>query len=397
MIKQNTQFDQQLNAFFQQNNWLGIIRLMEDQCQPGGDLWDDAAALSTYGFALTQQQQWSKAREVFFRCIDLEPDRAKHYYSMGYIDYMQANWEKAIHWFDEALSRYPKYFVVLYRKGYALYMWDKASQAKPVLRQAQEIFVTHADEDWQRRNRKYYMKVRFTLGRVLLKLKEAHAALREFQYLLQEDKREVISRQFLLYEVGKTYLALKEFQRAEQYLIQASKIRPVKDFILDQLGRVYHAQGRYDKAIQVYRRAFEFRRQAYILVNMAQTMQAQGNLQEAMQVLQRALKRDVNHKMTHQIYLRMGKIAMQQEDLDRAEWFFQKAIQAKVQYYQAQFAEGYYALVFCYLKLGHKDRARDALQTALAINPQLEWDRRLLEVLDDGQSPLPDLIDVVMN
>ncbi len=397
MITQNTTFDTQLNEMFRHNNWLGIIRLMQPHCQPGGDLWDDPAALSTYGFALTQQRQWQEAQRVYFRCIDLEPDRAVSYYNMGYVEYAQQHWEKAIYWFDEALKRYPEYFVVLYRKGYALFAWQKAAKARPVLEKALHIYESNTDEDWLRRNRKYYMKTQFTLGRVWLVLKEPQRAEQIFQWLLHHDQRYTIHRQFLFYELGKAYLHLKQYEAALHFLNAAAEMKPPKEYIWDQLGRVYHAMKQYQRALQCYQKALRYRKQAYIYANQAFTYWAMGNMPETIRQLNYALKQDLQRKMRHKIFLYLGRVHLQNNQFAEAEHYYRAAIEAKQQQYGVDYDWAYYELALCYARQGRQEEARKYLQTALTINPNLEWDKQLLSVLDDQNADLPPIVDVVMN
>ncbi len=397
MIPQNTEFDTRLNELFRQKNWQGIIRLMRHRCQPKGDLWDDPVALATFGFALTQQRQWDRAREVYFRCIDLEPDRAVSYYNMGYVEYARQQWRKAIYWFDEALKRYPDYMVVLYRKGYALYAWEKAAQARPVLEKAIQVYQQHTDEDWQRRNRKYLTKSFFTLGRVYLRLRQPRKAIDCFQWILEHDRKGTIAKQFLFYELGKAYVQQKEYREALEYLQKAANMHPPREYIWDQLGRAYHGSKHYPQALACYQKALRLRKQAYIYTNMAFTYWALQQHAETVRYFHYALEQDLQHKMHHKIYLALGRLYLQKHQFQQAEQYYRSAIQAKQKYYGAAYAMGYYELAICYARQGKKEAAQQSLKAALEANPNLEWDKHLLAAVYDETADLPPLVDVVMN
>lgn len=46
--------------------------------------------------ALTDQQQFGKADEMYDKCIDLEPDNATTYVHKGYVLSLQSFWSRAV-------------------------------------------------------------------------------------------------------------------------------------------------------------------------------------------------------------------------------------------------------------------------------------------------------------
>ncbi len=92
---------QQSNRYFQNNNWIAIIRLLEPHCEPTGEGWNHAALLRQLGFAYTQQNQLAKALRCYRQWSELEPDRAAPYYCQGYVFYLEKKWQQAISCFEQ--------------------------------------------------------------------------------------------------------------------------------------------------------------------------------------------------------------------------------------------------------------------------------------------------------
>ena len=78
----------------------------------------------------------------------------------------------------------------------------------------------------------------------------------------------------------------------------------------------------------------------------------------------------------------MGNIALERNRVEEAESYYEKAISFKQHTYGADFAEGHYALSRMWARHNKKEKAREELQKAMAINPFLEWDNELLHALD---------------
>lgn len=363
-----------------QNNWQGIVQLLAPVCIPEGIGWQEPALLSMLGFAATQLEKYDLARQCYARWIEIEPDLARPFYCMGYVYYLEQNWKEAIYWFEQALKAFPDYFVCLYRLAYAYFKFQKARESIPLLERALEIYRNHPDEDWQKRNRKTLMKVRFLLARCYYLKQRYPEALEQMQAVMAADRRNVISLEHKYYALGKILAALKRETEALEYLNKALNPRFPQPYVLDQMGRVYHQMGQHDRALDMYARALNVRRQGYILRNRAETYLAQGKVGKAMGDLHEALKRDP--KSRHKIYLRLGQIALNQNNLTDARHYFENAIRAKKETYGVDYAEAHYALVFCYLKQDDREAAREALRTALDIDPELEWDPALAEILE---------------
>ena len=384
--------NEQIKALERENNWPGIVRLLEARCQPDGDLWNDGAAMNTLGFAYTQLQQLEKAEKAYLRWIEIEPDRAQPFYSLGYVYHLRENWEEAIRWYRQALRLFPDYLVCLYRIGYAYYAFRKSYKAKNALIRAKRVYEISVDEKFLRRNRKTYVRVLFLLGRVHLVLKQPEEAERLFRTVIELDEKDYVKPEFKRYELAKALTARGEYRQALKIAQTALNPRFPQPYVLDFMGRVHHRMGEYRQAIQMYNRALSIRRLDYIYMNRAQTHLKLGEINRAIRDLNEALKR--THKSRHIIYLELGKIYLEQSKLSEAYHYFRKAIRSKQQQYGHDYAEAHYALVFYYLKTGDREQARRELETALNIHPNLEWDRHLAETLQVQLTPTREKEDV---
>ena len=371
--------NEEIKALEKANNWPGIVNLLKPLCVEGGELWNDPAAISSLGFAYTQLKKLPEAEALYRRWIEIEPDRAQPFYSLGYVFYQRQQWEEAIHWFEQALRLHPNYLVCLYRLAYAYYQFRKAKKAKNALIRARQVYESSVDERFLKRNRKTYIRVLFLLGKVLLALKEYQKAYSLFCSVLELDDRRYIDREHKLYELAKAQTHLGEYSAALKSLEQALHPRFPQPYMLDLQGRIYHRMGEYQKALASYNRALRFRQFDYILMDRAQTHLAMGKVNRAVDDLHWALKR--SRKSKHKILLELGKIELERNHLSEAGHYFRTAIQQKLQQYGSDYAEAHYLLVFYHLKNGEREKAREELQTALELNPHLEWDRKLTHLL----------------
>lgn len=331
------------------------------------------------GFACTQVGNLQQAKTFYTRWLEIEPDRAQPFYSLGYVYYLEEDWREAIRWFEEALRLFPEYLVCLYRLGYAQYRFNKSQLARKSLEKAQQIYQANSDEDWLRRNRKNYIKIRFLLGKVYLELKQYRAALDQFQAVLQLDRKDLIQPEHKHYEMGKSFAALGHTEQALSHLQQALNPRFPQPYILDCMGRVYQKAGQLHLALEHYNRALGIRRLPFILLNRALLFKEMNQVPGAISDLQEALRRDKKGK--HKVHLELARIYLEAQKLNEARHHLQAAIRFKQEVYGTDYAQAHYLFVFYYLKLNQKEQAQQALRRALELQPDLEWDRSLARIL----------------
>ncbi|NIR51701.1 MAG: tetratricopeptide repeat protein, partial [candidate division Zixibacteria bacterium] len=272
----------------------------------------------------------------------------------------------------------------LYRLAYAYFEFQKPRESIPLLQKLLDIYQSHTDEDWRRRNRKTLVKAQFLLAKSYYRKRRYDEALALIQKLLNQDTKHFVALEFKFYALGKILAALNREEEALRYLKQALDPQHPQPYVLDQTGRVYHQLGDYPEALQQYSRALKIRKLPFIFANRAETYLAIDKIGLAVRDLHQALKRD--RKGKHKIYLRLGQINLNGGKLIEAFHYFQSAIRYKQKVYGADYAEAHYALVFYHLQNDQQDLARREMQTALEITPNLEWDTSLREVL--GMQPV---------
>ncbi len=352
--------------------------------------WDDPDLLSEYGFALTQLSQLEEAKKVYQRWSELNTDQARPLYCLGYVYYLEENWQEAIFYFEQALRIYPDYFICLYRLAYALFQYRKPRRALRCLEQLKAIYQKKEDQDWLRRNKKTWVRSLFLSGKSYYVIKEYQQALQDFQQVVEIDQKNYIVLEFKWYEIAKTLVALKRYQEALHHLQQALNQRFPQPYILDLKGQVLTQMNKYSEAIETFTQALQKRKFAYILLHRARTYIAMGNFSEAAKDLHEALKRD--KKGRHKIYLELGKLSQRQKRLSEAQHYFKQAIQYKQKIYGSDFAEAHYAMALCYLETNDTDSAKESLAKALSANPNLEWDTTLRNLMETKQSTSLDSI-----
>ncbi len=376
----------QIHELQRANNWQGIIQLLTPICQQDQWGWQEPELVSALGFAHSQMGNLEQAEQCYLRWIEIEPDRAPPFYCLGYIYYLRADWREAIRWFEQALKIFPDYLVCLYRLAYAYFEFNKARESIPLLEQVVGLYQTHTDEDWLRRNRKNYLKSCFLLAKSCYRKRRYQEALQVIDTLFREDEKEVIPREHKYYARGKILAARGQYEEALSNLQKALHARYPQPYVLDQIGRVYHRSEKYEEALGYYHHALSIRRFPYILANRAETYLALGKEPLALKDLHEALKRD--RKGKHKIYLRLGQISLNAGREREAKHYFESAIHWKRKTYNADYAEAHYALAQLLVRSGNKTAAKQELQTALEIDPNLEWDHALAEAL--GLPSVPD-------
>ncbi|GAB4342976.1 MAG: hypothetical protein Kow0037_30730 [Calditrichia bacterium] len=390
MFSLTPQQQAQISQYKLENNWLAIHELLEPLVKPGQPAYTDVDVLSEYGFALSQLGQYAAAENMYRRWIELQPQSARAHYCLGYVYYLQEDWEDAVNCFEYALSLFPNYLVCLYRYGYALSKWNKTERAVEPLKKVLEIYRT-ADDGFRRRNGKNYVKARYLLAKVLLEMGDSDGAQQHMRLVLQEDSRNYVKPEFKNFAMGKILMAKKEHQQAREYLIKALNRRFPQPYILDFLGRVSQALNDYPQAESWYNKALAVRQMPYILYDRARLYHAMGESAKAMEDAHQGIKRD--KKGAHKGMLLLAQICLENNRLDEAEQYCRQAIDWKLQTYQSDFAEAHYQLARIYQQKNDPELVRQEMQTALMLNPNLEWDADMsayLQVEGESNEPQPE-------
>lgn len=150
-------------------------------------------------------------------------------------------------------------------------------------------------------------------------------------------------------------------------------------FALNNLGFAYRAANRFDEALEVFREVEQRFSDNHDIVHLRITVTARanihtlrGNLSKAQQVYQNALNRysgsHLSSRMLGLLYIGLGNIAYEWNDLNTAEGYFIKAFSGWSKSELAkEVMHGRMHLAFVYQAQGKPDLARKTLQSAWDI------------------------------
>ncbi|MFZ0390377.1 MAG: tetratricopeptide repeat protein, partial [Calditrichia bacterium] len=367
------ELNQKMKRWEKENNWQAIVQELKPLCQKGNPGWSDAMMLRSLGFACTQLDQLDQALICYTRWIELEPERAQPYYSLGYVFYLQKNWATAVDWFEKALEKYPDYLVCRYRLAYSYWAMDKSRLASPHLEHVREVWQAEKDEFRKKQQLKTYVKTGFLYGKVLLRLKDFNRSVAVLEETMELNKDKYLSVNHIYYELGKAHGKAGETGRALSCLQQALNPHRPQEYVLDQIGRVYAGRQDYEKALEYFDRALRQRRKPYILLNRALVLMETGKLNPALRDLCEALKRDQKGK--HKIRLQMARVYREMGKWPEMKGELLRAIQFKQQVYGSDYAEAHLLLSEYYRQCGQPEQAGEEYRIALAIQPDLEFER----------------------
>jgi len=324
-----------------------------------------------------------KALYCYKRWLELETQRSQPYYSIGYVWYVQNKWVEAIEWFDHALEIDPDYLVCLYRKGVALQRQIKYNQSREVLYKAVKVYLSNTDENYLKRNKKYFYRSIFYLGKAYFGAGNYENAKACFQKVLAEDLSGFIDPVFKIYNLAKTQLAMKEYDLSLQTINSILKDGKDKAWIYDLKGRICFCKNEYENAIKIFNDALQVRKFSYIYQGRAKTWIELNKPDRAIADFEQAIKRD--RKGKHKILLQLGEVYLTQDKFTAAINCFERAIEFKIKVWGADYAEAHLALSAAYRFLGKTDQAQKETEHAYALKPFLEWEDSVISVLEDEE------------
>lgn len=217
------------------------------------------------------------------------------------------------------------------------------------------------------------------------------------------------------------YVEQRDSRQALQAVQRALELEPknVNAFLI--LGRIHHQDRRWDQALDAYRQALALdpkRPEIYYL--MAAVVYEKRDAQGAIELLRKALAQPMYLNPEH-AHLALGRIYLDQAQVDEALGEFRKAVDLQPELALAQNALGYALLLkgrydesiealsravrfaptmveahqnlgIAYFKAGKRDDARAAFRRMIEVappdSPLIEWGKRALaEVGGEGTLP----------
>ena len=155
--------------------------------------------------------------------------------------------------------------------------------------------------------------------------------------------------------IGMVYFEQGNVVEAEKYLEKSLKLQPQRADACDHLGRIALLQGRYDKALILFRRAIEIDPGTPgIHFRIAKAQVFLGKLKDAVSELQKDIEL---FPEAGQSYSLLGETYLQLKEYQKAKENFEAAIRIKPDYTKA-----YYGLATACARLGLKDESKEAQQ-----------------------------------
>jgi len=222
-----------------------------------------------------------------------------------YIDAKE--FDKALERFDNILELKKNHFWALYRKAFCLRQLHKYKKAQDVLDEALKL---------------HHGKKRLLNEQGLLYYYqgEYEKAINTFEKILEKDKKNEFALRWKIILLRK----LPRFKEAENVVKEALERLPESVGILEQLGRLYYYQGKYDKAIEVFDKILKSDPDnKFVLQTKISSLRRQCHFKEAENIVKEDLERLPDKAA---ILNWWGLIYLDQRQYDRAIEKFDEAL-----------------------------------------------------------------------
>lgn len=371
---------QEIKSLKTRNKWLEITQKFGKLKETNPQDWQNPLVVKEIGFAFSQMNQHSKAKEFYNHWVGLESEQAVSHYSLGYVFHDEffvkrkdkSLLETALLHYEKALELYPTYLVVIFRKGNCLESLEKFKEAAECFKTVFKIYEASQLEDYRKRNFRNYQKSIFNLGKCLKGLKKFDKALKCFEKCLSFPNFPVESV-FVYYNVGICKMKMGNFEEAIVVLNLAHLENSSKEFVLAKIGSCYYLKKDFQKAVEFYSKAIKIRNQGYIVFEKGLALWKSGEVEDGINFLKMALGRSANAMLKHKIFLALAKIEIEKQNFQKAEIYCKKSIKAKIDEFGFDFAEAHLELAKIYGMLNRNEDAIRENQIAIELKPDLTF------------------------
>jgi signal transduction histidine kinase len=176
------------------------------------------------------------------------------YFNKAQLFFLESNWDSTLVYSMKQLRRVGNTEL----KDYCHYFRGVSFMQKKLFYEAKREFALVSDQF------DFYYKVIIDLGEIALKQKELKKALQYFQKIekLPVNGHYDFKRSYLLHNIGLCYLHLKEFHKAEGYLLKSAELKKVEKDSLMLIGsyidiaNLYYEQYKDRQAIPYFEKAY---------------------------------------------------------------------------------------------------------------------------------------------
>ncbi len=212
------------------------------------------------------------------------------------------------------------------------------------------------------------------LGNSLLQDGRYQDALRE---LLEAAELEPNSPT-ILFSIGNAYQGIREHEKAISYYKGAIQLRPKYPDAWNNLGVSYGATGRFDLAVEAFRKAAEdplYRTRFLAYENMGAASHNKGDYKTAIEYYMKAVAFAPDYSSA---YEKMGLSYEALKDWNNALAAYKRASELS-----PDFARYHLRLGAAYLQVNHQMEATEALLTAVNLDPQGRVGEEAKRILND--------------
>ncbi|MFM6451223.1 MAG: tetratricopeptide repeat protein [Planktothrix sp.] len=344
-----------------------------------------ALAYSTIGLAKQLQGHLEEAKSYYENALKLQPNWVEVKANLGTIYLQQKQWEKALKYYQIALQLKPNQ-VGIYRNLYSVWMnlnqrekaldcWCKVLILDPQCVSAQDYInfgktliekgkfdqalelYTKSVEIYPDLPQSYYW-----LGEICFKTRKLQEAIDWYRQGI-----EINPNGFWLYfALGNAWFETQQFDEALAAYQQAIELEPNVDWLYPALGKVLTVQQQWNQAINAYCKAVELNpNHFWLLDQLTEILIEQQEVKTAIPVYQNCLK--VNPK-AYVLHYHLANLYKSQGQWDDAIIHYQKVIQLS-----PNFSGAYPQLANALSAQKRWEEAIDFYRQAIEINPDSFW------------------------
>ena len=209
-------------------------------------------------------------------------------------------------------------------------------------------------------------EIHFDLGRVQAQQGQYAAAVRSFGTAVQLDSNHLRAR----HNLGAALAVMKRYDEAEAVYQQALAQAPDDRGLHLNLAALYRATGRYEQAVEHYRRVLATKADAAVFLSLGRVYKRMGATEQAQEAFAAALSGD---EVRAQAANELGLIEVRQGALERAVDYFAMALKAAPDNHLISFNLG-----AAYHDLGQFDKAAEFYRLTLSLAPEYAKAQRAL-------------------
>jgi superkiller protein 3 len=319
---------------------------------------DYLRAWSNLGDTFWKLDRVEETIKAYERAIALDPTYVWPYHNLGVVHEERADYESAIHYYQEAIERHqnPEHKAIL---------WDRIGNIYRLtgqLESAIETFRRSTGADPR------YAAPWYSLGNIYAALEQDEEAIHAYRRAIELSPNDPwpYHNLALVYEKREVYgEAIALYQQA----IERHTTERDRAISWDSLGNVYSDVGRYEEAIQAFRRSIEFNPNYALPWNsLGDVSQALGDYQQAVNAYQRAIALDPDYAWP---YNNLGLVYENMQEYELAIATYKKVINRHTS--KRDQAISWNSLGDVYEALTREEEAIKAYEQAILLDPDYIW------------------------